>query len=133
VPAFRILAGRIDFRRAGRGGFALGYELEVGVVEVAEVLAAEGGGAAAVTVGEQVVAGGAILCGHGVASTPLGVRMSGQGNGDQTLEGLTLPIPRLNAKARVLRGRREFRLAVLCAVPGLDGFGSTSIVASGMG
>jgi hypothetical protein len=50
-----------------------------------------------------------------VASTPLGVRMSGQGNGNQTLEGLTLPIPRLNAKARVLRGRREFRLAVLCA------------------
>ena len=30
----------------------MGYELEVGVVEVAEVLASEGGGAAAVTVGE---------------------------------------------------------------------------------
>ena len=52
VSAFRVLAGRTDFRRAGRGGFALGYELEVGVVEVAEVLASEGGGAAAVTVGE---------------------------------------------------------------------------------
>jgi hypothetical protein len=63
-----------------------------------------------------MVAGGAIFCGHGVASTPVrGVRLSGQGNGDQTFEGLTLPIPRLNAKARVLRGRREFRLAVLCA------------------
>ena len=30
----------------------MGYELEVGVVEVAEVLASEGRGAAAVTVGE---------------------------------------------------------------------------------
>jgi hypothetical protein len=72
VSAFRVLTGRIDPRRTGWGGFSLGYELEVGMVEVAEVLAAEGGGAAAVVVGEEVVAGGAILCGHGVASTPLG-------------------------------------------------------------
>lgn len=42
----------------GWGGLADGGELAVGVVEVAEVLAAEGGGTAAVAVGEEVGAGG---------------------------------------------------------------------------
>jgi hypothetical protein len=71
MSAFRVLAGRIDPWRTGCGGFSLVGELAVGVVEVAEGFAAEGGGAAAVLVGEEVVAGGAVGCGHGVASTPL--------------------------------------------------------------
>ena len=43
VSAFRVLAGRIDARRTGGGEFSLVGELEVGVVEVAEGFASEGG------------------------------------------------------------------------------------------
>lgn len=58
VPAFRVLAGRIDPWRTRGCGFAYGSELAIGVVVVAEGFAAEGGGAAAMVVGEEVVACG---------------------------------------------------------------------------
>jgi len=46
-------------------GLAFGEGLAVGAVEVAEGLAAEGGGTAELVVGEEVVAGGAGDDGHG--------------------------------------------------------------------
>jgi hypothetical protein len=109
------------------------------MVEVAEVLAAEGGGAAAVVVGEEVVAGGAILCGHGVASTPLGRSIFGRkvlkGKGmssgwwqsERAGSGFKCKGPGPARTARVSRG------CPMRGVPGCDGFGSTSIVASGVG
>ena len=55
--AFTGLAGRrVPLREPGGSGFRGG--LAVGVVEEAEGFVAEGGGAAAVVVGEKVVAGG---------------------------------------------------------------------------
>jgi hypothetical protein len=48
----------MDAWRTGRVGFAQGGELAAGVVEVAEGFAAEGGRAATVGVGEEMVAGG---------------------------------------------------------------------------
>jgi hypothetical protein len=58
---------------AGAAGVGVGCGLAVGVVEVAEGFAAEGGGAAAVLVGEAVVAGGAGSGLHGWGLyTPLG-------------------------------------------------------------
>lgn len=48
----------MDAWRTGGVGFAQGGELAAGVVEVAEGFAAEGGRAATVGVGEEVVAGG---------------------------------------------------------------------------
>ena len=52
---------------AGAAGVGIGDGATVGVVEVAEGFAAEGGGAAAVGVGEEVVAE---WCGHGVGASP---------------------------------------------------------------
>ena len=57
--------------RSGCGGLADGGDgLAVGVVEVAEGFTAEGGGAAAVVVGENVVAGGCWDEFHGWGLSP---------------------------------------------------------------
>jgi len=56
VLAFTVFVGRTN-PFMGPGGDGFSDRLAVGVVEVAERFAAEGGGAAAVVVGEEVVAG----------------------------------------------------------------------------
>ena len=105
--AFTGLAGRrIPFMRSGCGGLADGGDgLAVGVVEVAEGFTAEGGGAATVVVGEDVVAGGCWDEFHGWGLSP------GYFWAQGWRESAGFSDSALNANARVLRGRRWASLA----------------------
>jgi len=63
---FGAVTGRGDREAAAAvAGFALASGLAGGVVEVAEGFVAEGGGAAAMVVGEDVGAGADVDCGFG--------------------------------------------------------------------